>query len=148
MIPLLPELHLQATRRVVKVLGPRCTQEARQEGTSTCKQVLQLSVGSLLAQIQGQLAAAAECGAAGGGQCGPRLALYSAHDATLMPLMAGGSFFIAVVYGRSVGMGQACAGTAPTAWLISMAVCARKHDYWMWGWLDRDGDDYAPIFAI
>eukprot|EP00195_Chlamydomonas_chlamydogama_P017114 CAMPEP_0202896474 /NCGR_PEP_ID=MMETSP1392-20130828/5471_1 /ASSEMBLY_ACC=CAM_ASM_000868 /TAXON_ID=225041 /ORGANISM="Chlamydomonas chlamydogama, Strain SAG 11-48b" /LENGTH=444 /DNA_ID=CAMNT_0049581845 /DNA_START=76 /DNA_END=1407 /DNA_ORIENTATION=+ len=80
----------EATTRVSAVLGPHC------KGSGPCQQLLQLSTGMWLGELSARLNASSACsslpGDAGVPACadmkGPRVYLHSAHDSTLMPLMA------------------------------------------------------------
>lgn len=86
----------QATSRVAQVLGPPCAARS-----GPCQRLLQLSAGPLLAQLAHALSGAAACDgpmegcaeAAKQQDGGPpqQLLLHSAHDSTLMMLMAGES---------------------------------------------------------
>ena len=86
---------LQATSRVTQVLGPPCAARS-----GPCQHLLQLSAGLLLSQLSHSLSGAAACdgpleGCASAerkdGGPAPQLLLHSAHDSTLMMLMAGES---------------------------------------------------------
>ena len=84
----------QATSRVTQVLGPPCAARS-----GSCQRLLQLSAGLLLSQLSRALSGAAACdgpleGCAASaerkdGGSAPQLLLHSAHDSTLMMLMAG-----------------------------------------------------------
>ena len=77
----------QATYRVSSVLGPHCW-----NASDPCRRLLQLIAGRLLHDIQGALEGAAMCDGEVDVKCpaaASRLRIYSAHDSTLMTLMAG-----------------------------------------------------------
>ena len=82
---------MQATSRIAHVLGPRCP-----NGTGACQHTLQLSLGPLIQVLDARLRSAASCPtpapggtAAATAACGARLQVFSGHDSTLLPLMAG-----------------------------------------------------------
>ena len=77
----------QATYRVSSVLGPHCW-----NASDPCRRLLQLSAGRLLHDIRGALEGAI-CDGTEDAKCpetaASKLRMYSAHDSTLMTLMAG-----------------------------------------------------------
>uniref|UniRef100_A0A7S0RVV4 Acid phosphatase n=1 Tax=Chlamydomonas leiostraca TaxID=1034604 RepID=A0A7S0RVV4_9CHLO len=84
-------INREATQRVQTVIGPSCPPEAVPSGSQLCHGLIQLGIGPLVGALGAQVTAAAKCAEQGwGGDCAstPRLALYSGHDTSLLPLSA------------------------------------------------------------
>lgn len=85
-------INTEATKRVQQVIGPSCPVPAVPSAHQLCHSLLQLGIGQLVGALSEQVKVAAKCAeAAWNGDCAtsPRLALYSGHDTTLLPLSAG-----------------------------------------------------------